>query len=83
LPLAPNRFDIEEIIDEHAGGLKFNELLVELITRGYKPNSSIDFIDDVESLISGMEQIKILHYVSRISNSNNMRDKMFVYRESV
>lgn len=75
---------IREIVDENAGGIKFTELLVKLLTdyRSMNGMNTDEFIEEVEKVILITPHIKILEYISVIGE-DTVRHKMFVYRDSV
>lgn len=70
---------ILEIIEDNSGGLKFTELLPNLITKLINSNQS-NFIEHltpefVEELITQTPELKILEYTFKSLN----RQKMFIY----
>lgn len=62
---------IMEIVESHSGGIKFTELITELVAMGYRPSSP----EEVEEAVKGMSGLKILEYTWHAMN----RTKMFVY----
>lgn len=66
---------VRRILDEHSGGIKFTELIVDLITYRHLESNEVD-PDEIEEVIRwGMEDVNILDYVWKSMN----RAKMFVY----
>lgn len=78
----PTPQEIIEIIDTHSGGLKMTELLLDLLKKGYKPNETMNFIDGVTHIINETSNINLLKYVSHLGG-DQLREKIFVYRESI
>ena len=70
---------ILEIVEDHSGGLKFIELLAELISKMYESNESkqIELLtpEFIEETIRKMPELKILKFTFK----NLKREKMFVY----
>jgi hypothetical protein len=65
---------VRRILDEHSGGIKFTELIVEIASCRYLDISEMD-ADEIEKVIREMEDVKVLDYVWKSMN----RAKMFVY----
>lgn len=61
---------IRNIIDENSGGLKYMDLLSQVVRSSHREQA-----DKLEEIISKMEGIKVLNYTwHRLS-----REKMFIY----
>ena len=63
---------IRNIVNEHSGGVKFTELIVEIVSKKYL---DIKNPDEIEKVIREMEDVKILDYTWKSMD----RAKMFVY----
>jgi hypothetical protein len=63
-----------KIIEDHSGGVKFIELIADMVTDKYLGPEEVD-PDEIENVIREMEDVKILDYVWKSMN----RAKMFVY----
>jgi len=63
---------IRNIVNEHSGGVKFTELIVEIVSKKYL---DIKNPDEIEKVIREMEDVKILDYTWKSID----RAKMFVY----
>jgi hypothetical protein len=72
---------IREVVQENAGGVKFTQLVAEMVvvrvTEGMQPPSP----HLLEELIGEMPDIGILKYASDLGGGME-REKMFVYRKS-
>ena len=65
---------VRRILDEHFGGIKFTELIVDLITYRHLEPNEVD-PDEIEKVIREMKDVAVLDYVWKSMN----RAKMLVY----
>lgn len=68
---------IEKIVNDHSGGIKFTELITELMIKFNEEKLDINEIepDKIEKIIESMMSVKILEYTFKDLN----RSKMFIY----
>ena len=73
------KHEIRELINENSGGIKFTELITELVSRSMEQHGGFDFDpDDIEKAIEDMDGIEILRYSWHFSTKMS-REKMFIY----
>ena len=65
---------VREILEMHSGGIKFTELITEIVAYNYFRPGEMD-ADEIEKAVREMEGVKVLDYVWKSLN----RSKMFVY----
>ena len=68
------KYTARKIIEDHSGGVKFIELIADMVADKYLGPEEVD-PDEIENVIREMEDVKILDYVWKSMN----RAKMFVY----
>lgn len=74
--------DIANIVDAHSGGVKWLEMMTELmVKRGYEmPKDPGELMDLVEPTVAKMSEFGLLKYGYKFEE-NVMREKWFIYRK--